>query len=100
MFNVRDVTESKWNLNPSFKPKLKPKVFLLNRLPVDARVPWPLHLPKIVKSSTAALPFLPACPVMTSSSPSRSSPLQFLGPNSIETIWLEFRLEKRIEIPF
>ena len=25
--------ESKWNLNPLFKPKLKPKCFLLNRLP-------------------------------------------------------------------
>ena len=23
-----------------------------------------------------------------------------LGPNSIETIWLQFRLEKRLEIPF
>ena len=33
------VTESKWNLKPFFKPKLKPNIFLLNWVPDCGRDP-------------------------------------------------------------
>ena len=40
------VSESKWNLNPFFKPKLKPKFcFLLNLVPGSFLVAPQLHLP-------------------------------------------------------
>ena len=73
----RHVSELQWNINPFFKPKLKPKICLLNRLPegpvadvaleglgarVDALVPGELRRPREgLVAVGAPVRELPAC---------------------------------------